>query len=107
MSRDWRLYLDDLIAAAEKIARFVDGRTAESLQADEARFDAVLFNIQVIGEAAKRLAEAGVGEDVDWSAPARMRDLLAHHYFAVDPDLVFEVATIHVPALQRTARELE
>ena len=107
MSRDWRLYLDDLIASAEKIARFVEAQSADSLRVDEARFDAVLFNILVIGEAAKRLADLGVGDGIDWSEPARMRDLIAHHYFAVDPDLVFEVATVHVPALLRTARGLE
>lgn len=49
MSRSWLLYLDDLIASAEKIGRLVDGHTFETFTADEAAFDAVLFNLQVIG----------------------------------------------------------
>jgi len=65
MSRDWRLYRDELVEAAEKTARFVKGHSAGSLAADEARYDAVLFNLQVIGEAAKRLAGAGKDQDID------------------------------------------
>ena len=108
MSRDWLLYLDDLIAAAEKIGRCTAGRSVDSFVADEAAFDAVLFNLQVIGEAVKRLpeheraalpAEHRVG-------PARLRDLIAHHYFAIDPDLIWEVATRHVPALLEHAHVL-
>ena len=49
MSRDWLLYPDDMIASAEKIGRLVLGRTLEQFVADEAAFDAVLFNLQVIG----------------------------------------------------------
>ena len=81
MSRSWLLYLDDLIASAEKIGRFVAGRTFTEFSSDEAIFDAVLFNLQVIGEAAKKLpadARAAIPE-AGGSGPARLRDLIAHH----------------------------
>ena len=55
MSRSWLLYLDDLIARAQKIERLTAARTAAEFAADEAVFDAVLFNLQVIGEAVKKL----------------------------------------------------
>ena len=54
MSRDWLLYLDDLIASAQKIGRMTAGLTQTEFVHDEAAFDAVLFNLQVIGEAIKR-----------------------------------------------------
>jgi uncharacterized protein with HEPN domain len=57
VSRSWLLYLDDLIESAEKIGRFVEGRTLATFTADEATFDAVLFNLQVIGEATKKLPQ--------------------------------------------------
>ncbi len=108
MSRDWLLYLGDLIESGEKIERFVRNRTFESFLADEAIFDAVLFNLQVIGEATKKmpvearstLSEAG------GSAPARLRDLIAHHYFALDAEIIWEVATTHIPRMLAQAREL-
>ncbi len=108
MSRDWLLYLDDLIASAEKIARLTAAHTVESFVDDEAAFDAVLFNLQVIGIAVKQLP------DVPRAAlphehrvgPARLRDLIAHHYFALDADIIWEVTTRHVPALLQHALAL-
>jgi uncharacterized protein with HEPN domain len=58
VSRSWLLYLDDLIESAEKIGRLVAGRTLSTFTDDEAVFDAVLFNLQVIGEAVKQLPDA-------------------------------------------------
>lgn len=59
VSRSWLLYLDDLIGSAEKIGRLTSGRTVQQFVSDEAAFDAALFNLQVPGEAIKKLpAEA-------------------------------------------------
>ena len=57
MSRDWLLYLDDLIESAEKIQRFLKRKAFEGFSSDEMLFDAVLFNLEVIGEAVKKLPE--------------------------------------------------
>ena len=107
MSRSWLLYLDDLIGSAEKIGRLVARHGFDSFHADEAAFDAVLFNLQVIGEAVKRLPEDvrhAMPEAV--YGPARMRDLIAHRYFALDPEIIWEVATIRVPRLLEQARSV-
>jgi uncharacterized protein with HEPN domain len=68
----------------------------------------VLFNLQIIGEAAKRLPDIARAmlPDVDWSGPARLRDLIAHHYFAVDGNIVWDVATNHVPKMVDAAPTL-
>ena len=108
MSRSWLLYLDDLIESAEKIERFVAGRTFAAFSSDEAILDAVLFNLQVIGEAVKRLpveARSAMPE-TSGSGPTRLRDLIAHHYFALDVEIVWEVATTHVPRMLMQARRL-
>jgi uncharacterized protein with HEPN domain len=108
VSRDWLLYLDELIESAEKIERFLHAATLEAFLNDELLFDAVLHNLQVIGEAAKKMPDEAraMSPAVDWSGPARMRDLIAHHYFAVDPQIVWEAATMHLPTLLREAKNL-
>ncbi len=108
MSRDWLLYVDDIIASAEKIKRLLQGRTFDEFIADEAVFDAVLFNLQVIGEAAKNLPEIARASlpEVDWSGPARLRDFIAHHYFSVDARIVWDAAANHVPKILTAARLL-
>ncbi len=108
MSRSWLLYLDDLIASAEKIERMTQGRSLEQLVSDEAISDAALFNLQVIGEAVNKLPDEArvLFTEAHRSAPARLRDLIAHHYFALDPDIVWEVACRHIPALLGEAKIL-
>lgn len=109
MSRSWLLYLDDLIASAEKIGRLVSGQTLITFSENEAVFDAVLFNLQVIGEASKNLPEEARSAmpEASGSGPARLRDLIAHHYFALDAEIIWEVATTHVPRLLAQARLLQ
>lgn len=109
MSRDWLLYLDDLIASAEKIGRLTHGRDLAALRQDEAAFDAVLFNLQVIGESVKRLPDEQRARlrPENRQGPARLRDLIAHRYFALDAEIVWDVATRHVPALLADARQLQ
>lgn len=108
MSRDWLLSVDDLIASAEKIGRMTAGLTFEQFVAEEAAFDAVLFNLQVIGEAIKKIPDEARAmlSEAHRRAPARLRDLIAHHYFSLDPDIVWEVSQMHVPALLNEVKAL-
>ena len=88
--------------------RYIAGKTLRSFVADETVFDAVLFNLQVIGESVKKLPDDArlVIPEEDMAGPARLRDLIAHRYFALDAEIIWEVATTHVPRLLIYAREL-
>lgn len=108
MSRDWLSYLDDIVESAEKIGRLLRGRSHDTFVADEAVFDAVLFNLQIIGEAVKRLPDTARASlpEVDWSGPARLRDFIAHRYFALDTQVVWDAAVNHVPGILSAAQTL-
>lgn len=95
-------YLDDIIYAAEKIDRFTDGMTSKEFQDDEKTVDAVLRNLEIIGEATKNLPESvhHKYDDVPWSEMAGMRDKLIHGYMSVDLDIVWTTVEKDVPALQ-------
>jgi uncharacterized protein with HEPN domain len=62
----------------------------------------------VIGEAVKNLPEFARSSfsEENTSAPARLRDLIAHHYFALDAEIIWDVITNHVPRLLTEARAL-
>lgn len=81
MSRDWLLYLEDIAQAAKKISRYVGDLSFEEFCANDVIFDAVLFNLQVIGEAAKKLPDAMkvAMPGIEWSDAAKFRDIIAHH----------------------------
>jgi uncharacterized protein with HEPN domain len=55
MSRDYRLYLDDIATSCAKILRYTAGLTFETFLENELVYDAVLRNLEIIGEAAKHI----------------------------------------------------
>jgi|SRR3954453_16638840 uncharacterized protein with HEPN domain len=99
--RDWRLYADDILEACAKIRRYISGLTYEAFVADERTVDAVIRNIEIIGEAAKRLPEEVTlkAPSVPWRKVRGMRDVVAHGYFGVDRALVWNTATTKIHAL--------
>jgi uncharacterized protein with HEPN domain len=93
-SRDWRLYADDMVESCAKIRRFIAGMTYEGFVADERTYDAVVRNLEVIGEAAKNLPEEVLvrAPAVEWRKIRGMRDILAHGYFSLDAKVVWDTA---------------
>ncbi|HEX2051799.1 MAG TPA: HepT-like ribonuclease domain-containing protein [Actinomycetota bacterium] len=71
-------------------------------------WDAVLYNLAVIGEAIKGLSSETLtrAPEVDWRAAARMRDFLVHHYFATDRDVVANTVERDIPPLRAAIERL-
>lgn len=108
MSRDPRLFLDDMITACEKIRRYVAGRTRDAFEKDEQAYDAVLKNLEVIGEASKRLPAAikDAHPEILWRDISGLRDIVVHEYFGLDRDIVWDVVDQSVPILVAQLRDL-
>lgn len=102
MSRDWRLYLDDIAECARRVLEYTRGLTLEQFVGDTRTYDAVLRNLEIIGEAAKRLPpEVCVRySEVPWSEVARFRDRLAHGYHALDDAVVWRIVQEDMPGLR-------
>ena len=104
-TRDWRLYADDIIESCGKIRRFIAGMTFEAFVADERTRDAVIRNLEVIGEAAKNLPDDVIAKapEVEWR---KVRDVLAHGYFGLNTKVVWSTATTKLDALENAVRGL-
>src|SRR5207245_6520461 len=102
-TRDWRLYCDDILEACGKIRRYLAEMTYEAFVADDRTQDAVIRNIEVIGEAAKRMPDEVIARapGVPWRKIRGMRDVVAHGYFGVDSKLVWSTATTQIDELER------
>src|SRR6266478_7386060 len=102
-TRDWRLYCDDILESCEKIRRYVAGMTYEAFVADDRTRDAVIRNIEIIGEAAKRLPDDVIARapEVPWRKFRGMRDVVAPGYFGLDSKLVWNTATTKIDEIER------
>ena len=109
MSRSWQLFLRDMRESAGKISRFTADITIERFLADEITYDAVLYNLQVLGEAAKKIPDAVRQRhpEIDWRGIAGLRDVLSHAYFAVDNAALWKIVSVDIPKLVAQLKRIE
>ena len=108
---DLRDYLEHMLQASDRVQRYLDGMDRVGFLADELRQDAVLRNFEVLGEAAwnvhRHFPDVVAGHPgIQWKAMYGMRNVLAHGYFRIDLDAVWEAATSALPATGTQVREL-
>lgn len=100
--RDLRLFLYDILEAIEKVERYVAGLSFEQFEANEMVVDAVVRNLEIIGEAA-RYIPADVRDQypaIEWSRVVGFRNIVIHTYFAVDVEIVWTIATQRLAELK-------
>ncbi|MCK4913038.1 MAG: DUF86 domain-containing protein [Planctomycetes bacterium] len=106
MLRDETMYLQDIAQSCEKILKFTKGLTQQELVDDDKTYDAVVRNLEVIGEAAKHIPD-NIREklcDIQWRKIAGMRDMLAHAYFGIDNNILWDVVQNKIPPLFKSIK---
>ena len=88
-----------MLEAARRILLYIDSIDFEQFQQDYKSQDAVLRNLEVLGEAAKNIPDdfRNKHPDLPWTDMARTRDRLIHHYFGVNLDVVWGIAELELP----------
>jgi len=101
MSRDDGATILDLVRAARLVLEFQGGLDKPGFLSDVKTQSAILHQLLVIGEAAKRLSEhfRASHPDIPWKLMAGMRDKLIHAYDAVDLEEVWKTSTVDIPRL--------
>jgi uncharacterized protein with HEPN domain len=104
VSRDWRLYVEDTLDSTRKIQRYVAGLSRGEFVENDQVFDAVVRNLEIIGEAAKHLDPEVRARmpNIEWRRIVRFRDVIAHHYFGLDVDIIWDVVSMKLADLQST-----
>jgi uncharacterized protein with HEPN domain len=99
--RDWRLRLTDIVESAEKIREYVAGMDLEGFSRDSKTVDAVVRNLEVIGEAASSVPEwlQSKYPEVPWVEMRGMRNVLAHECFGLSLGIAWQTAQVDLPAL--------
>ena len=101
---DERAVLHDIRAAIVRMRRYVAGLDKKAFLADDEKCYAVLAQVIIIGEAANRLPESArsSAQDIPWRQMIGTRNRVVHGYDAIDWNIVWDIATIHAPALEKS-----
>lgn len=108
MSRDYRLYLDDIIEAIDRISEYVKGMDYEAFAADQKTIDAVVRNLEIIGEAAGHLPEPAKESvlEIDWRKITGLRNILVHEYFGISKPIIWDVVQSKLAELKAACHGL-
>ena len=106
--RDWTLCVHDMLQCIAKIERYTAGLELAGFEQDERTVDAVLRNLEVIGEAAVRIPERirADNPDIPWRQMRAIRNIVAHEYFGVNLPIIWETVTRRLPELKPALQAL-
>jgi uncharacterized protein with HEPN domain len=109
--------LSQILEASERIERrFLNIKSPDDfLKSDDGidRLDAICMMLIAIGESLKYLDKISDGNllesypDVDWKGAKGIRDIISHHYFDIDAEIIFSVCKERLPILMRTVQKMK
>ena len=108
MSRDYRLYLQDIFECCQNARSYVGDMTFEEFSDDRKTIDAVVRNLEIIGEAVKNVPSEILQNqsEIEWKEIARFRDIVVHRYFKVDLEVVWSIIHTRLDELKTAVDEI-
>jgi len=90
--RKWNLRIRDILASIERIIEYTRNLDFEQFRSDTKTFDAVVRNFEIIGEAATHVPEeiVAIHPEIPWQDMRDMRNVLAHEYFGINENIVWD-----------------
>ena len=107
MPRNYKLYLNDIIKSIEHIEEYTKKATVDDFMSNQMMQDAVIRNLEIIGEAVKNLpGSITESNEFFWGKYVRMRDLVAHTYFGVNYNIIWGLVKTGLSDLKSEVRKL-
>jgi uncharacterized protein with HEPN domain len=100
--------LDDILEAIDKLRDYTAGMDYTAFSKDTKTQDAVIRNLEIIGEAARRLQGPvrAASPGIEWRKIVGLRNILIHEYFGVSLPLVWDVIQSKLDPLESSCRVL-
>lgn len=108
MPRDFKIYLEDIIECIGKIYTYTAGLLVVDFCNDEKTIDAVIRNLEIIGEAARRLPEEIRMRfpGVEWHKIISLRNILIHEYPGIDLETIWDIIENKLATLEEQIKEI-
>ncbi len=107
-SRDWKIRISDMLQSIELIRAYTEEMIQSEFEADQKTIDAVLRNLEIIGEAARHVPEAIVNKypDVPWDEMRAIRNIVIHEYFGVNLNIIWHTTQVNLPSIVDKLEEI-
>ena len=109
MYRDWRVYIEDIVTAIEKIEKYTANQSVGNFLSNDEKQDAVIRNLEVIGEAAGKVPESvrQKAQSIEWRKIIGLRNILIHEYFGASAPMVWDVVQTKLSPLKAACLDLQ
>lgn len=106
--RNTELYLEDIKTAIKTIGKYTRGLSFADFSRDPKTVDAVVRNLEIIGEAAQNLPKEFKGKhrNIPWRKAVGMRNKIIHEYFGVDREILWQTISEDIPKFQNQIKKI-
>ena len=106
--REWRFYIDDMIKFAERVLSYTTDIDQQTFVASGITYDAVLRNLELIGEAATHIPGTTRASypDIPWRMIIATRNRLIHAYLGIDDDVIWSIIQDNIPELLDSLKQI-
>lgn len=102
------LLLNDMLDAIDRVEQYTQGMPFDAFSNDQKSIDAVVRNLEIIGEAANRLPDdfKERHSSVEWYKVVGLRNRIIHEYFGIDLQIIWQIVHADLPALRQTLSQI-
>lgn len=103
------LLIEDICESISRIAKYTRNISQSQFEKDTKTFDAVVRNLEIIGEAANRLPEKfkGAWTEIEWHKITGLRHRIVHDYFGLDSQIIWQIIVRDIPVFGKALRRLK
>jgi len=106
--RDWKFRISDILEAIRDSFEITRGMDFETFSQDKRTMKAVLYNLAVIGEAARKVPAEVIARypAIPWREMGDMRNVVIHKYFGIDRNILWETINNELPPLENRLKDI-
>ena len=108
INRDYNLYLEDMLTSMKRIEEYIGDMEFRKFKMNYMIVDAIIRNFEIIGEASKNVPTEIKNKypEIPWKKMYGLRNLIAHEYFGIDYEMIWEISKNNLPQNSIDLREI-